>query len=879
MVNYNIRFQLAWALSAAGLLGACGGGGASSPAPAAPPAIPTVTLTALPQTVTAGNAATLEWSTTNATSCTASGAWSGSRPTAGSSPTGVLSTTSTFNLSCSGPGGTDQRSVTVTVTAPGPPGIALSGAPQPVLDGDRVTLNWTTTSATSCVASGGWSGTQPTAGSFTSAPLNADTTFSLECTGPGGLAQARYTATVVPRVLPTVTLTATPNTITAGTSVMLSWSTANATSCTASGAWSGARPVNGTVNTGPIAATSSYTLSCDNPAGTTQSTATVTVTGPNTAPIANAGPDLARRTGELVILSGAGSSDPGGSIAAYQWSQTTGPTVPIGSGRNQDLQFEAPLVTGDTVLSFQLVVTDNLGTVSAPDSVSVTVRPPLGGIVTIRGRVTYARVPFSTTLNAGLDYANTRLEPARGIAVQAITAGLGQVQAEATTDANGEFTMNVAGAADFRIRAVASMLRAAPGPLPHWDVQVRNGDRASGNLYAHDGAAFNSGAGTTADVEIPSGWDAAMRRPNGTRASAPFAILDTIYRAMEFVRIVAPGADFPPLTIDWSTSNTPGQTFYTRDLNGSRLSLSGQADADIDEFDAHTIAHEFGHYIEDRFSRSDSIGGAHTFGDRLDPRVAFGEGWGYAFAAMVLGDPQIRDALGAGQARELQFNIEEDVSLNQGWYSEGSVQEILWDLFDEANDGTDAVALGFAPLWSVMTNPQISTNALTSIFSFVTALKQQLPAQAGAVDAIVSDEATVSSTMDVFATTETNNAQSQDVLPVYTPIEVGGTALTVRSTDDFGTDNKLSNSRFLRFVPNSSSVRITATADAGRDPDVLVLRRGDVIAVGVTPANEDFTVRVTPGDTYVIETYDCGNAECGPQQPGDIDIRVAVTPN
>lgn len=40
-------------------------------------------------------------------------------------------------------------------------------------------------------------------------------------------------------------------------------------------------------------------------------------------------------------------------------------------------------------------------------------------------------------------------------------------------------------------------------------------------------------------------------------------------------------------------------------------------------------------------------GGAHAVGDKLDPRVAFSEGFGYAFAAMVLGDPLVRDAYGS----------------------------------------------------------------------------------------------------------------------------------------------------------------------------------------------------------------------------------------
>ncbi len=75
----------------------------------------TITLTASPTTIYSGNSSTLTWSATNATSCTSSGAWSGSRAVSGTlnvSPT----TTSTYTLSCSGAGGaTATQLIMITV--------------------------------------------------------------------------------------------------------------------------------------------------------------------------------------------------------------------------------------------------------------------------------------------------------------------------------------------------------------------------------------------------------------------------------------------------------------------------------------------------------------------------------------------------------------------------------------------------------------------------------------------------------------------------------------------------------------------------------------------------------------------------------------------
>ena len=83
---------------------------------------PTLTFSANPTTINSGQSSTLTWSTTNATSCNASGAWSGTRSTSGNqsvSPTA----TSTYTLTCNGTGGSVNRSVTVTVnpTTPPPP--------------------------------------------------------------------------------------------------------------------------------------------------------------------------------------------------------------------------------------------------------------------------------------------------------------------------------------------------------------------------------------------------------------------------------------------------------------------------------------------------------------------------------------------------------------------------------------------------------------------------------------------------------------------------------------------------------------------------------------------------------------------------------------
>ncbi len=178
----------------------CAGATGTSPATAAVtitvsgPA-PTATLKANPMTVQTGSAASLTWSSANATACTASGGWSGAKPTNGSASTGPLSATTSFSLSCAGAAGTSPAiaTVTVTVVAALPPTIALTASPASVVNGAATTLNWSSTNATACTASGGWGGNLPPSGSAMSSALTAATTFTLICTGGGGSQTASVT--------------------------------------------------------------------------------------------------------------------------------------------------------------------------------------------------------------------------------------------------------------------------------------------------------------------------------------------------------------------------------------------------------------------------------------------------------------------------------------------------------------------------------------------------------------------------------------------------------------------------------------------------------------------------------------------------------------
>jgi hypothetical protein len=147
---------------------------------------PSITFTGSPGSVAQDGSATLQWSTQNVDSCTASGGWDGSQNTAGTMEVGPIAQTTTYTLTCSGPGGSTSESVTVTVDSGNPiPEIQFSTDASNVNVDSFATLMWNT-NADSCVASGNWSGSKNAVGSESVGPIQSNSTYVLTCENQNG---------------------------------------------------------------------------------------------------------------------------------------------------------------------------------------------------------------------------------------------------------------------------------------------------------------------------------------------------------------------------------------------------------------------------------------------------------------------------------------------------------------------------------------------------------------------------------------------------------------------------------------------------------------------------------------------------------------------
>jgi hypothetical protein len=213
---------------------------------------------------------------------------------------------------------------------------------------------------------------------------------------------------------------------------------------------------------------------------------------------------------------------------------------------------------------------------------------------------------------------------------------------------------------------------------------------------------------------------------------------------------------------------------------------------------------------------------------------------------------------------DFQLDMESDDPLNEGWYSEASVGEILWDLFDNANEAGDTLSLGFAPLYAVITGAQKTTDAVTSIFTFATGLKAANGGSAAAIDTLLNGE-DIDGSGD-FATGETNDAGDPQILPIFRTIALNSQS-TVCSRSPAGnvSTNKVGNRVFLRFDNNVArivTIMATGAADgpgtvAAIDPDIYVLRQGTLAAVGVEVGSSETISQVQlPAGIYIVEVYD-----------------------
>jgi hypothetical protein len=169
------------------------------------------------------------------------------------------------------------------------------------------------------------------------------------------------------------------------------------------------------------------------------------------------------------------------------------------------------------------------------------------------------------------------------------------------------------------------------------------------------------------------------------------------------------GKDFEFTTFHWTAGQRPqgeNASFYAED---GKIYVLGDP-ADDDSYDDFILGHEFGHLVLDKLSTDDSPALDHSSRDRVDPRLAWSEGWGTYFGTLVTGMTTYADTDATGMG--VWYDLEDlpldrplgmDGDVMTGNLSEAIVAGVLLDLKDNTNELWDGVEQGEQAIWSVVT--------------------------------------------------------------------------------------------------------------------------------------------------------------------------------
>lgn len=216
-------------------------------------------------------------------------------------------------------------------------------------------LTWSSSNASSCLSSGGWSGAQPPSGAVSTGTLTQSTTYGLTCSGTGGVSSAAY---VTVNVTPTVTLTSSVVAVAAGGTALLTWNSSNATSCSASGGWNGAKAISGSESTATLSVNTTYALTCTGPGGAS----------PRSGVAISVVPTATLAASTSVVAAG--------DAASLTWTSTNATSCTAGGGWSGARSPSGTASTGSVAgaTSFSLTCTGPGGT-SAISTVSVASSP------------------------------------------------------------------------------------------------------------------------------------------------------------------------------------------------------------------------------------------------------------------------------------------------------------------------------------------------------------------------------------------------------------------------------------------------------------------------------------------------------------------------
>lgn len=352
--------------------------------------------------------------------------------------------------------------------------------------------------------------------------------------------------------------------------------------------------------------------------------------------------------------------------------------------------------------------------------------------VTVSGSASYDARTYTTSSGLSVAFTNRPIRYAEVVAMN----GSGQVVQCGETDASGNFSLQLpTDSASYTIRI------SSRGDNSQVKASVLN--------CPEENIPYSISTTVVPDASKSVGAIRADATNSGDLMGAAFNIFDQIVAANEFLRAQASNCSSyfagctnfsvaPKVFAYWEKGFNPnayfnsssGLSFYLPGYH--RLFILGGVNNDIlssdtDHFDNSIVLHEYGHFLEDVMTDTDSPGGSHSGNAVIDPRLAWGEAWGNFIQGAIRGEPRYRDTIGTPNpttGSSYIFNIPLETpngtcgigSLtpgcdipefpSEGNFREFSVTRLLWDVFDSGGVDTDSDGINnaFRELWASLTS-------------------------------------------------------------------------------------------------------------------------------------------------------------------------------
>jgi hypothetical protein len=465
--------------------------------------------------------------------------------------------------------------------------------------------------------------------------------------------------------------------------------------------------------------------------------------------------------------------------------------------------------------------------------------------VTVQGQARYQRRTLATGAPGGLGAVDSTTKPIRYAEVAVLTEGDGLVQC-GETDGSGYFSLSVPrGERRLRLvvrsRANNSQLRASVlnNPTDNFPYSIE--------------ASFVPSQRTLTSLSL-------LAPATGTLEGGAFNILDQFLRANEYLALnglcsgvcTSTFTTPPKVSAYWTAGFNPNRylgnsspllSFYVRGQRQIYIlggNLGDVNSTDTDHFDDSVIIHEYGHFIEDVSSISNSPGGTHQGTDPIDPRLAWSEAWANYFSASVLKTALYQDTQGNSQGSPgspvvILENLESGTrdtptvgatGVGEGNFREFAISRFLWDAIDSAastsyvdTDGDAVTAGSFNELWQIFSGPFASSVRRFRNFGLFTQL-QAAQGSATNLSSLLTTHQQKATQAD-YATPDSGDACGATTIVASRLAGDTGTSTT------FSKSNQFASNDFYSYEHGGGSLTVTLTTASGpADLDLYVYRDG-----------------------------------------------------